>query len=140
MPVTFSGRSVNTGNLSPMIPIVANNPAFKVRIVPVDGRMEQKPNALPDRDQQEAINIGDYISGEEVSKTRKNGRAAAGKVVQVLKNNENIYAYKILDADGKEVLIDPTTAAKEEAEKPVGANESYVLSYESWLSESRKTL
>jgi hypothetical protein len=123
-----------------MIPIVANNPAFKVKIIPVDGRFEQKPNAQSDAAQQEAIGVGDYISGEEVSKTKKRGRTAAGKVLQVLKNNEDVYAYKILDSKGKEVLIDPTTATKEDMNGQVGANESYVLSYENWLVESRKSI
>lgn len=138
MPVTFSGRSINTGNLSPMIPIVANNPAFTVKIIPVDGRFEQKPNQKQDAQQQLAIKIGDYIRGEELSKTRKDGRLVAGKVLQVLKNNQDIYAYKILDSKGKEVLVDPSTAGKEGDQSIVGANESYVLTYESWLAESRK--
>jgi hypothetical protein len=133
MPITLTGRSINTGNLSPMIPIVANNPAFKVQIVPVDGRNEQKAGMeKPDRAEQEAIKIGDYISGEEVSQTRKRGRKVAGKVLQVIKDGQEITAYKILDEDGEDVEVDPTTAYKE------NSNEGYVMSYESWLNESKK--
>jgi hypothetical protein len=119
-----------------MIPIVANNPAFKVQIVPVDGRMEQKAGMQKsDAEQQREVKIGDQISGEEVSDTREKGRKVAGKVLQVLKNNQDIYAYKILDADGEEVLVDPSTANKENPEGQLG--ESFVLSYENWLAETR---
>jgi hypothetical protein len=134
MPITFSGRSINTGTLSPMIPIVANNPAFKVQIVPVDGRYEEKAGReKSDDDTQNAIKIGDYVSGEEISGTKESGKKVAGKVLQVLKNGEDIYAYKILDGDGEDTEIDPTTAYKEDP-----SNESYVLSYESWLTESKQ--
>jgi len=138
MPITLTGRSINTGNLSPMIPIVANNPAFKVQILPVDGRNEQKAGLQKqDTAEQNAVKIGDYISGEEVSDTRKKGKKVAGKVLQVLKNNQDIYAYKILDAGGEEVLVDPTTCAKEDHNGQMNASENFVLSYETWLSESR---
>lgn len=134
MALTLTGRSINTGNLSPMVPIVANNPAFKVQIVPVDGRNEEKAGLQkPDRTEQEAVKIGDYISGEEVSQTHERGRKVAGKVLQVIKDGQDITAYKILDEDGEDVEVDPTTAVKENPN-----NESFVLSYETWLNESKK--
>lgn len=137
MPITMTGRSINTGNLSPMIPIVANNPAFKVQIVSVDGRLEQKPNAEPDSAQQDAIKVGDYISGETVSSDRNPGQKVAGKVLQILRNGQDIYAYKILDAESEEVEVDPTTACKESTNGQVdSADEGYVLSYEGWLVEN----
>lgn len=137
MPITLTGRSINTGNLSPMIPIVANNPAFKVAIVPVDGRFEQPNGATDDSEQQRSIKIGDYISGEIASNTRKRGKLTAGKVVQVLKNNQDIEGYKIIDDEGKEVIIDPTSAEKADHNGQADANEGFVLSYENWLSENR---
>ena len=141
MPITLTGRSINTGNLSPMVPIVANNPAFKVAIVPIDGRYEEKAGLQKsDRAEQDAVKIGDYIAGEVASDTKKRGKKVAGKVLQVLKNNQDIYGYKILDGNGNEVVVDPTTAVKQDHHGQAGANESYVLTYESWLAENNMTL
>lgn len=140
MPLTLTGRSINTGNLSPMIPIVSDNPAFKVAIVPVDGRMEQKPNAKSDSAQQAAIKIGDYISGETVRDSRESGAKVAGKVLQVLMNAQEVYAYKILDADNQEVLVDPTSVTREDKngqDEDVVEN-AHVLSFTGWLAESKK--
>jgi hypothetical protein len=141
MPITFAGRSISTGNLSPMIPIVTNNPAFQVKILPVDGRNEEKAGLQkPDDKEQAAVKIGDYIAGEVVSDTKKKGKKVAGKVTQVLKNNQDIYGYKILDTEGKEVVIDPTTVVIQDPNGHQGdANESYVLTYENWLAESRSS-
>lgn len=137
MPITLTGRNINTGNLSPMMPIVNDNPAFKVAIIPVDGRMEQKPGAKPDSAQQASIKIGDYIAGETVRDGREKGRKVAGKVLNVLKNGQDIYAYKILDADGEEVLVDPTTVAKENKNgQDEDLVEKHVLSFNDWLSEN----
>jgi hypothetical protein len=138
MPITLTGRSINTGNLSPMIPIVANNPAFKVQIVPVDGRMEEKPRQQQDTAEQDAIKVGDYITGEESSGGRKRGRKVAGRVLQILNSGQEVYAYKILDGDGEEVNVDPTTAEKDEASAQLGESKEYVMSYKSWLVECRK--
>ena len=141
MPITLTGRSINTGNLSPMVPIVANNPAFKVAIVPIDGRYEEKAGLQKsDRAEQDAVKIGDYIAGEVASDTKNRGKKVAGKVLQVLKNNQDIYGYKILDGNGNEVVVDPTTAVKQDHNGQAGANESYVLTYESWLAENNMTL
>ena len=132
------GRSINTGNLSPMIPIVTNNPAFKVAVIPVDGRYEEKAGLQkPDDKEQSAIKIGDYISGEAISNTRKHGKKVAGKVLLVLKNNQDIEGYKILDDKSNEVIVDPTTAFKEDPNNETTSSKSYVLTYENWLIESR---
>jgi hypothetical protein len=139
MPITLTGRSINTGNGSPMIPIVANNPAFKVQILPVDGAMEEKPRAKSDAAQQDAIKIGDYIFGEELSNTREKGEEAAGKVLVVLQSGQEVSGYKVLDKNGKEVIIDPTTAVRDNHNGQMDdIVESYVLSYENWLAESKK--
>lgn len=137
MPITLTGRSINTGNLSPMIPIVSDNPAFKVAVVPVDGRMEQKPNAQSDVAQQTAIKIGDYVTGETVRDDREKGDKVAGKVLQVLKNGQEIYAFKILDADNKEVLVDPTSVSREDKNgQDEDLVETHVLSFAGWLAEN----
>jgi|GEM_PF-1676913 hypothetical protein len=140
MPITFAGRSISTGNLSPMIPIVTNNPAFKVAILPVDGRYEEKAGLQKsDNKEQAAVKIGDHIAGEVVSDTKKKGKKVAGKVLQVLKNNQDIYAYRILDTEGDEVEVDPTTVIIQDPNSHQGdANESYVLTYENWLVENVK--
>jgi hypothetical protein len=135
MPINMTGRSISTGNLSPMIPVVANNPAFKVAILPVDGRFEQPNGVTDDREQQTSIKIGDYITGEVSSGTKLKGKAAGGQVVQVLKNNQEIVGYKIIDANGKDAIIDPTSAVK--ADHTERTNEMFVLSYESWLAENQ---
>jgi len=142
MPLTLTGRSINTGNLSPMVPIVANNPAFKVAILPMDGRFEQKAGMQKgDAATQNAVKIGDYISGETVRDDKEPGKKVAGKVLQVLKNNQDIYAYKILDADGEDALVDPTSVSRQQPNGDGDSNESaiYVKSYENWLSENRSS-
>ena len=139
MPITQTGRSINTGNGSPMVPIVANNPAFKVQILPVDGAMEEKPRAKPDAAEQEAIKIGDYIYGEALSNTREKGEETAGKVLVVLQSGQEVSGYKVLDKNGKEVIIDPTTAVRDNHNGQMDdVVERHVLSYENWLTESRK--
>jgi hypothetical protein len=138
MPITLTGRSINTGNLSPMIPIVANNPAFQVKIMPVDGRLEEKPRQKQDTAEQEKIKVGDYIVGEELSETRKKGKKVSGQVIQVQMGGEDVTGYKILDGSGDEVIVDPTTAVKADHNGQVGANESFVLTYENWLLENAK--
>ncbi len=140
MPITSSGRSVNTGNGGNQIPIVGNNPAFKVQILPMTGALEQKPRGQSDKAEQEAIKIGDYIYGETVSGTREKGEEAAGKVLLVIQAGQEVSGYKILDKDGKEVVIDPTTAVKDNhnGQSNDGVIEANVLSYENWLSESKK--
>jgi hypothetical protein len=53
----------------------------------------------------------------------------------VLKNNQEIVGYKIIDADGKDAIIDPTSAVK--ADHTERTNEMFVLSYEGWLAENQ---
>lgn len=139
MPITLSGRSINTGNGSPMIPIVANNPAFKVAIVSVNGALEEKPREKYDAAQQASIKIGDYIYGETVANTQKAGREVAGRVLVVLQSGQEITGYKVLDKNGKEAVIDPTTAVRDNHDGQMNTViESHVLSYESWLVETKK--
>jgi hypothetical protein len=131
-----------------MVPLVANNPAFKVEILPVDGRLEQKPFAKDGSKQIESIKVGDAVRGDVVNSSKN----VKGKVLQINQQNGEIVSYKVLSKDGEEVLIDPTTAVKfldhgqesDSTESPeVHKNqpglygESYqIKTYESWLSES----
>ena len=104
------------------------------------GALEQKPIGQSDRAEQEAIKIGDYIYGETVSGTREKGEEVAGKVLSVIQAGQEISGYKILDADSKEVVVDPTTAVKDNHNGQGDNNviEANVLSYEKWLNESKK--
>jgi hypothetical protein len=112
MPLDATSRSISAGSQSPYIPLITNNPAFQVEIVPLDGRMEQKPNQRDDTKQQLSIKIGDTIRGEEVSETRKKGRAVLGRVLQIEMEDGAVAAYKIITQRGKEVFVDPSTSTK----------------------------
>lgn len=112
MPLDGARRHIATGSQSPAIPLITNNPVFQVGIIPLDGRMEQKPNQKDDTAQQLSIKIGDTIRGEEVSQTRKKGAAVIGKVLQVQLEDGAVSAYKIITQRGKEVFVDPSTSTK----------------------------
>lgn len=148
MPITISNRNVGSGNGSLMVPLVANNPAFKVAILPVDGRLEQVPSAKDGSNEINAIRVGNEIQGEVVN----GGKKVSGKVLQINRQNNEIVSYKIIDKDGEEVMVDPTTAVKSDthgeevatiggidANPPGVSNENYaVKSFDNWLSESSK--
>lgn len=148
MPITLSNRNIATGNGSLMIPLIANNPAFKVALLSVDGRLEQVPSAKDGSAEINAIRVGTEIQGEAVS----SGKKVKGKVLQINRENSQVVSYKIIDGQGKEAIVDPTTAVKigaygEEVANiggidanPSGvSNESYnVKSFKSWLSENCK--
>lgn len=151
MPITISNRNVGSGNGSMMVPLIANNPAFNVAILPVDGRMEQKPFAKNDTAQINAIKVGNTVRGTVVN-TEKD---VEGKVLQINRQNNQIVSYKILTGAGEEVLIDPTSASKKiehgQDSEVVGgidyndvpqgvSNESHrVKNYHSWLAECLAT-
>jgi hypothetical protein len=132
-----------------MIPLVQNNPAFSVAILPVDGRLEQKPGAKDGTSEINAIKVGDAVKGDIVNSKD----SVEGKVLQINRANSEVASYKILTKDGEEVLIDPTTAEKyanhgqsDEVVGGVDANKfpngvsnesSQVLSYNNWLVECR---
>jgi len=112
MPLDYGSRNIIAGGSSPYIPLITNNPAFQVEIVPMDGRLEQKPNQKDDTQQQVAIKIGDTIRGEVVSSTRQAGEKVLGRVLQVVEDGGEVTAYKVITKRGKEVMVDPTTATK----------------------------
>jgi hypothetical protein len=145
MPITISNRSVGSGNGSLMVPLVANNPAFKVEILPVDGRLEQKPFAKDGTKQIESIKVGNTVRGQIVS-TKTDVR---GRVLQINQANGQIVSYKVLTDDGEEVLLDPTTTVKYidhgQEDSVVGGNPNVsspynesrrILNYSEWLAEN----
>lgn len=139
---------------NPLItPIIANNPAFKVNIVPIDGRLEQKPGAGDSTAQQVAIKVGDTIKGEMLSQTREHGEQVIGKVVAIDKDNDQILGFVVITTKGEEVTIDPTTAQKAYTngetspgrymEPDMDKQVDFVafeglMSYSQWLAESKK--
>lgn len=147
MPLDPSNRSIIAGGQSPYIPLITNNPAFQVAIVPLDGSMEQKPNQTSDADQQRAVKIGDTIKGQEVSQTKKSGPAIIGRVLGIEMEEGQITGYKVMSQKSKEIIIDPSTATKIElnGEDPLPSApqtqlENYqptnkVLLYEQWRFE-----
>jgi len=149
MPITISNRNVGSGNGSLMVPLVQNNPAFSVEIIPVDGRLEQQPGAKDGSAEIKAIKVGDPIKGNILNSKK----SVEGKVLQINRANSEVTSYKVLTGDRQEVLIDPTTAEKYDDHGETGevvggvdsnkfpngvSNESsQVLSYNSWLVECR---
>ena len=77
MPLSGGVGAKSSGNQ--FTPIVTNNGAFNVKIVPLDGKMEEKPNQKVDAQAETRIKVGDMISGEEVKTERK----IIGKVVAI---------------------------------------------------------
>jgi len=112
MPIDYTSRNIVAGGASPYIPLITNNPAFQIEIIPLDGRLEQKPGQKSGAAQQKAIKIGDTVRGEIVSQTRKSGDRVMGKVLAIEIDNGSVTAYKVMTVRGKEVLVDPSTAVK----------------------------
>jgi hypothetical protein len=106
MPLSGGIGAKSSGNQ--FTPIVTNNGAFNVKIVPLDGGMEEKPNQKVDAQAKTKIKVGDTVSGEEVKTEDKN----MGKVVSIEMEDNHIVGFKILNDDGKEVILDPSTVSK----------------------------
>jgi hypothetical protein len=104
MPLTGQRSSGNN-----FTPIVTNNNAFSVKIVPLDGKMEEVPNKDVEKNK-DTLKVGDMISGEEVKTEKK----VIGKIVAIETDDNHVVGYKVLDKDGEEVIIDPSTAVKHE--------------------------
>jgi len=147
MPLEPGSRNITAGGSSPYVPLITNNPAFKVAIIPMDGSLEQKPRSKDGRKEIESIKIGDVVRGEEVSRTRKRGKQALGRVLQVNMEDGGVVSYKVITQRGKEVLLDPTTVTKidvnGEDPNPMTAPQTQlegyepverVLLYEQWRS------
>lgn len=133
MPLNPNSRNITAGGSSPYIPLITNNPAFQVAIVPLNGAMEQKPNQKDDSGQQAAIKVGNTIRGNEVRTGEDEGSRCIGKVIAIIEEDGNIVGYKILGQNGKEVVIDPTTAVKVQLNgddpAPVSAQQTQLENY-----------
>lgn len=145
MPLDPGSRNIGAGGANPAIPLITNNPAFQVKIIPLDGGLEHKPNQKDDRANQESIKIGDVVRGEEVSRAKKRGKNVLGRVLQVELKDGGVVSYKIMTQRGKQVFLDPTTTTKidlnGENPSPVTAPQTQlegyvpmakVLLYEQW--------
>ena len=106
MPLSGGVGAKSSGNQ--FTPIVTNNGAFNVKIVPLDGGMEEKPNQKVDAQAKTKIKVGDTLSGEEVKTEIKN----IGKVVAIETEDNHIVGFKILNDEGEEVILDPSTVSK----------------------------
>ena len=102
MPLTGQRSSGNQ-----FTPIVTNNNAFSVKIVPLDGGMEEKPNKDVSQSKDKP-KVGDTVSGEEVKTEKK----VVGKIVAIQTDDNHVTGYKVLNKDGEEVIVDPSTAVK----------------------------
>lgn len=149
MPITISNRNIGSGTGSLFTPLIANNPAFSVELLPVDGRLEQKPFAQDATTEIQAIKVGNMVHGKIVGSEKD----ITGKVVQINRANGQITSFKVI-SDGDDALLDPTTVVRAQEHgqdyETVGgvdanklatgiANESHVMSYSSWLNESTKS-
>ena len=140
------GRSIGSGFASPAYPVVANNPAFKVEIIPLDNRLEQSNNAKSNAGELEEIKVGENIRGEIMRGTNKKGKTVEGKVVAIDQDDETVLAFRVVTKDGEEVNIDPTTASKVDGhpedfanqDEPGNTYENRIMNYSQWLAESRK--
>ena len=112
MPLDNTSRTSTAGGASPYIPLITNNPAFQVEIVPMDGKLEQKPNQKNAAQDATNIGVGDTVKGEIAQGTGDKKITVMGRVVAIENNEGTITGYKVLDQKGKEVIIDPSTAVK----------------------------
>lgn len=145
MPEPVS-RSIGSGFASPAYPIIANNPAFKVEIIPLASRFEQENKAKPNDKELGSIKVGDIIRGEISGGTKKKNRSVEGRVIAIDQEDETVLAFRVITKDGDEVNIDPTTAGKITGypddfagqEPKSNANEKFVMTFEQWLFESQR--
>jgi len=109
MPEPVS-RSIGSGFASPAYPIIANNPAFKVEMIPLDNRMEQKNSAKPNNKEMGEVKVGDMVKGQISGK--EESKQVQGRVLAIDQENEEVLVFRVLTTDGEEVNLDPTTVAK----------------------------
>jgi len=145
MPEPVS-RSIGSGFASPAYPVIANNPAFKVEILPLSNRFEQENDAKPNTKEMGEIKIGDNIRGEISGGTRKKTKQIEGRVVAIDQEDETTLAFRVITKDGDEVNVDPTTASKVDGHpedfskdtEPSDTYENRIMTFDQWLTESRK--
>ena len=145
MPEPVS-RSIGSGFASPAYPIIANNPAFKVEILPLSNRFEQENKAKPNTKEMGEIKIGDNIRGEVSGGTDQKTKQVEGRVVAIDQEDETTLAFRVVTKDGDEVNVDPTTASKvdghpedfAEETEPGDTYENRIMTFDQWLAESRR--
>lgn len=140
MPLDNTSRNVTAGGSSPYIPLITNNPAFQVEIVPMDGKLEQKPNQKNDAQDATNIGVGDTIRGEVAQGTGDKKVTVMGRVVAIDNNEGAVTGYKVLDQKGKEVIVDPSTAVKVDlnGEDPVPSSQE--VSFENYAPSNKVML
>jgi hypothetical protein len=139
-------RSIGSGFASPAYPIIANNPAFKVEIIPLSNRFEQENKAKPNTQEIGEIKVGQMIRGEVLGGTDQKTEQVEGRVVAVDQEDETVLSFRVITKDGDEVNVDPTTASKidghpedfAEETQPGDTYENDIMTYEQWLAESRE--
>lgn len=126
--------------------LIPNIPAFKMQILPIDGRLEQTPFAKDGSAEINSIKVGDQVQGQPVNSKD----VVKGRVLQINQQNGQIVSYKVLSTDSEELLLDPTSTAKynghgEDTDAVGGIdvnashNESFqVMNYALWLAENKK--
>jgi hypothetical protein len=145
MPEPVS-RSIGSGFASPVYPVIANNPAFKVQIIPLANKFEQPNDAKPNTQEVGEIKVGDMIRGEISSGTQEKSKQVEGRVVAVDQEDETTIAFRVVTVDGEEVNVDPTTASKIDGHpedfaketQPGSTYEKRMLTYQEWLFESNR--
>ena len=139
-------RSIGSGFASPAYPIIANNPAFKVEIIPLSNRFEQENNAKPNDKEMGQIKVGERIRGEILGGTKEKTKQVEGRVVAIDQEDQEALSFRIITDDGEEVSVDPTTAAKIDGQpedfakedQPGDTYENKIMNYQQWLAESSK--
>jgi len=134
MPTGIANRNMGSGGLvgSEITTSLSGSSVFKVKLLSVDGRLEQKPFSKDDSSRINSIKVGDLVKGSPLGKSG----TESGRVLQINQANDEIVSYKVLTDDGKDILIDPTTITKNQ-ESEQAHESSHVMSYNSWLNESR---
>ena len=141
MPEAVS-RSIGSGFASPAYPIIANNPAFKVEIIPLGNSLEQPNSAKPNTKEMGMIKVGDMIRGEILGGGEENKESIDGRVVAIDNQDDTVLSFRVVTTKGKEENVDPTTAIKIDAhpedfsKEPGNTYENKILDYQSWLKES----
>jgi hypothetical protein len=145
MPEPVS-RSIGSGFASPAYPVIANNPAFKVEILPLSNRFEQENSAKPNTKEMGEIKVGEMIRGEISGGTDQKTKQVEGRVVAIDQEDETVLSFRVVTKDGDEVNIDPTTASKidghpedfAQEDEPGDTYENRIMNYSQWLAESKK--
>ena len=145
MPEPVS-RSIGSGFASPVYPVISNNPALKVEIIPLGNNFEQPNSAKPNTQEVGEIKVGDMIRGEIAGGTKEETKQIEGRVIGIDQQDQEVFAFRVVTVNGEEVNVDPTTASKIDGHpddfaketQPGSTYERRILSYQDWLAESNR--